>query len=215
VTVGFLDLLLGGVGLFLLDVASGGVSPEIWVLFEGLGPGFGILADPLGVTMNVEVRRGGVLGMMRSRGTDRLSIGAARALFDDPGVEGRPWALAGFGVGVSGDLSAAFLFETGADTRREGIEGLGRLETLVLGWTNKAGDFEVSGGTGVALGDCIDTICGCFDGARILLAIGPLADLAGALMDRVNVVGSSDCVLVVIAVSATRGKGAFAVTRDM
>lgn len=179
------------------------MSSGFWFPFEGPALAVGFLADPVGVTRNVEDRRGGVMDITRWRGTERLAFGAADALFDESGVEGESRALGGFGVGVSGDFNRAVLFGTGADTRREAIEGLGRLETLLFGWTKREGGFKQSGGTGVAFGERVDTICGCFDGARILLAMGPLIDLTGALMDAV---GSSGCLLVaIVAVGTTRG----------
>jgi hypothetical protein len=83
-------------------------------------------------------------------------------VLDDSGVDGRGWflGLRGLGVGVSGDFAAIVLGGTGAETRREGLEGLGKAEKL---GSVDGGEMDEAGGIGVAFGERAE----CFEGARI------------------------------------------------
>ena len=75
-------------------------------------------------------RRGGVIERTRWRGTASDPFSAAWVLRDDSGVDGcaSSRVLTGLGEGDSGDLTTPFLAGTGAETRRDTLDSLGRLE---------------------------------------------------------------------------------------
>lgn len=141
--VDFLNLPLGGVALRLaLGLALPLVGAvRVFVSFglslgmkgaalEGVAVGF--FADAAGeVPASAAGLRGGVKERTRWGGTERDPFTGAWVL-DDSGVDGRERSrgLTGFGVGVSGDFTADFLRGTGAETRRDTFESLGRLEKL-------------------------------------------------------------------------------------